>query len=150
MARAPSLTDRRAPAYGARSRLRVLAEERPTFDAVGPVSPPDRVAQYHGEDPADVAATFLTDSGNLVARGRAVNFRRKIVLIQRAPDGSKQANRAKAVIVRQTDQLTRLVDDLLDVTRIASGKLTMHPKQADLADIVDAGHLPKTPRVPHP
>lgn len=34
---------------------RVLAEDRPTFEAVGPISPPQRVVQYHDEDPAEVA-----------------------------------------------------------------------------------------------
>jgi signal transduction histidine kinase len=39
--------------------------------------------------------------------------------------GSDQASRAKAVIERQTNQLSRLVDDLLDVTRISRGKVRL-------------------------
>jgi len=45
---------------------RVLAEERPTFDAVGPVSPPDRVAQYHGEA-ADGVAEQLAGEATALA-----------------------------------------------------------------------------------
>jgi signal transduction histidine kinase len=40
------------------------------------------------------------------------------------------------IIERQMAQLTRLVDDLLDVSRIASGKLELKRSPVDLADIV--------------
>src|SRR5690242_18698034 len=36
------------------------------------------------------------------------------------------------VIDRQVSQLARLVDDLLDVTRITSGKITVHKEPMDL------------------
>jgi len=36
---------------------------------------------------------------------------------------------------RQTDRLGRLVSDLLDVSRITAGKLTLHREQLDLADL---------------
>ena len=38
---------------------------------------------------------------------------------------------------RQVRQLTRLVDDLLEVSRITQGKLTLHPKRIDLRAAVD-------------
>ncbi len=37
---------------------------------------------------------------------------------------------------RQTERLDRLVNDLVDVARVRSGKLELHPRPADLADIV--------------
>lgn len=40
------------------------------------------------------------------------------------------------VIERQAAQLTRLVDDLLDVSRITQGKITLRPERVDLASIV--------------
>src|SRR5262249_20780489 len=40
------------------------------------------------------------------------------------------------LIDRQVGHLTRLVDDLLDVSRITRGKLEIRPQPADLADIV--------------
>ncbi len=43
---------------------------------------------------------------------------------------------ARDVIDRQTAQLTRLVDDLLDVSRITLGKIRLEPKLLDLADAV--------------
>jgi PAS domain S-box-containing protein len=53
-----------------------------------------------------------------------------------APAGSEQARRAKAVIERQIDQLTHLVDDLLDVTRIARGKVQLQRKRVELDELV--------------
>jgi PAS domain S-box-containing protein len=43
---------------------------------------------------------------------------------------------ARDVIARQTTQLTRLVDDLLDVSRITLGKITLNQSALDLRPIV--------------
>jgi PAS domain S-box-containing protein len=56
-----------------------------------------------------------------------------LFILDRAAPGGEQASRAKAVIGRQVSQLTRLVDDLLDVTRIVSGKLALQRTRFDLA-----------------
>jgi signal transduction histidine kinase len=45
-------------------------------------------------------------------------------------------DQARAVIVRQLDQMTRLIDDLLDVSRITSDKLDLQIDQVDLAPII--------------
>lgn len=42
-----------------------------------------------------------------------------------------------AIIVRQTRHLTKLVDDLLDIARVTSGKIRLHRSNIDLADIVE-------------
>ncbi len=44
--------------------------------------------------------------------------------------------RERTIMRRQVNHLRRLVDDLLDVSRIASGKLTVDLKPLDLADLV--------------
>jgi PAS domain S-box-containing protein len=59
-----------------------------------------------------------------------------IHLLDRAPPGSDQAARAKEVIRRQTTHLTRLVDDLLDLTRISRGKIELQRRRLDLAAVV--------------
>jgi PAS domain S-box-containing protein len=59
-----------------------------------------------------------------------------LFVLDRVPAGGEQANRAKAVIDRQVAQLSRLVDDLLDVTRIVSGKLRLQPARFDLAEML--------------
>ena len=50
------------------------------------------------------------------------------------PDPKLQ--RARDTIIRQAKQLTRIVDDLLDVGRINSGKLALHRTAFDLNDAV--------------
>ena len=45
-----------------------------------------------------------------------------------------QSRRARQVIERQTGQLARLVDDLLDLTRIERGKIPLHARPLDLAE----------------
>jgi signal transduction histidine kinase len=44
--------------------------------------------------------------------------------------------RAREVLRRQTEHLTRLVDDLLDVTRISRGKIVLHRERLDVRDVV--------------
>ena len=56
-----------------------------------------------------------------------------LFILDRATPGGEQASRARAVIARQVSQLTRLVDDLLDVTRVVSGKLGLQRARFDLA-----------------
>lgn len=46
-----------------------------------------------------------------------------------------QAARAREVIDRQSGHLSRLVDDLLDVTRIERGKIALRPEGIDLSEI---------------
>ncbi len=63
-------------------------------------------------------------------------IRNSIYLLERAPPDSAPARHAKEVIRRQTDHLTRLVDDLLDVTRISRGKIELKRARIDLRDVV--------------
>jgi signal transduction histidine kinase len=46
------------------------------------------------------------------------------------------AARARAVVVRQVDHMTRLIDDLLDVSRITCDKLSLQVSRVDLAQVV--------------
>ena len=48
----------------------------------------------------------------------------------------EQDSRARDVIIRQTEHLTRLVDDLLDVTRGALGKIELVRTEMDMAEVV--------------
>ena len=57
-------------------------------------------------------------------------------MLDRAAPGSDEATRAATVINRQVTQLTRLVDDLLDVTRIVSGKLRLQRARFDLTQML--------------
>jgi len=50
------------------------------------------------------------------------------------PDEQQQA--AREIILRQTHQLTRLVDDLLDISRIARGKITLRKEPVQVSTLV--------------
>jgi PAS domain S-box-containing protein len=59
-----------------------------------------------------------------------------LYLLERAAPGGDQARRAQEIIARQVDQLARLVDDLLDVTRITRGKVELQCRRVELGEIV--------------
>jgi PAS domain S-box-containing protein len=63
-------------------------------------------------------------------------IRNSTYILQHASPGSDQARRAQDVIQRQTEHITRLVDDLLDITRIARGKIELRRAEVDLRDVV--------------
>lgn len=63
-------------------------------------------------------------------------IRHGLYVLERAVPGSEAARHAIEIIARQSSQLTRLVDDLLDVTRIARNKIELHPAPLDLNDVV--------------
>ena len=46
------------------------------------------------------------------------------------------SERARQTIDRQVQHLTRLIDDLLDLTRITGGKLELHPRPCELRQLV--------------
>jgi nitrogen-specific signal transduction histidine kinase/CheY-like chemotaxis protein len=50
--------------------------------------------------------------------------------------GGKPETRAHDVIARQVGHITRLVDDLLDIERVVSGKIRLNRQPLDLADVV--------------
>ncbi|MDB5936532.1 MAG: hybrid sensor histidine kinase/response regulator [Massilia sp.] len=54
------------------------------------------------------------------------------------PDAVAVHGKARAVITRQVDHLTRLVDDLLDVARISEGKLTLRQQAVELGGVLKA------------
>jgi PAS domain S-box-containing protein len=62
-------------------------------------------------------------------------IRNSLYILDRAAPGGEQAKRAQAVVRRQVEQMTWLVDDLLDVTRIAHGKIKLHRERLDLNEL---------------
>jgi len=56
-------------------------------------------------------------------------------------------NRARDVIGRQADHMARLIDDLLDVSRIVQGKVVVRPETLSLADLVERAVEGSSPRV---
>jgi PAS domain S-box-containing protein len=63
---------------------------------------------------------------------------RNVVQLLRASDlPASQLDWATATIDRQLDQMTRLVDDLLDVSRITRGKIELRKELVDLSEIME-------------
>jgi two-component system CheB/CheR fusion protein len=61
-----------------------------------------------------------------------------VFILKRTPPGSEGAKRAQAVIERQITHLVRLIDDLLDVTRISEGKIQLQRQRMDLVETTRA------------
>lgn len=58
------------------------------------------------------------------------------VLKRLLPADDPRMRRVQEVMERQTDHLSRLVDELLDMTRISRGKVQLHLEPADLCECV--------------
>lgn len=63
-------------------------------------------------------------------------IRTSVELLEHVPPQSESAARARGILSRQTAHLARLVDDLLDLTRISHGKITLQRHPLDLREIV--------------
>lgn len=62
-------------------------------------------------------------------------IRNSLFILERAIPGSEQALRAQGIINRQVGHLGRLIDDLLDVTRITRGKIQLQRECLDLQEL---------------
>jgi PAS domain S-box-containing protein len=60
-----------------------------------------------------------------------------IAIVERATPGSDQSRRAHTIIARQAQHMTRLIDDLLEATRITRGKIELHRERVDLEDLLE-------------
>ena len=58
-------------------------------------------------------------------------------LLDRVEPGGDKAERARQAIARQVEQLSSLVDDLLDITRVNRGKVKLDKEGLDLGEVVD-------------
>jgi signal transduction histidine kinase len=63
-------------------------------------------------------------------------LRNSLHILDRVDPASPSAARARDIMKRQLGHLTRLVDDLLDVTRIARGKIELRCGRVDLGELV--------------
>ncbi len=57
-------------------------------------------------------------------------------ILRLADDVDPTLEKVREILERQTNHLARLVDDLLDVTRIAQGKIELRPERVELAAVV--------------
>jgi len=65
-------------------------------------------------------------------------IRSAVELLRRATPPDSEADRIQGIIERQVVHLTRLIDDLLDVSRITQGKLELRKAEVALDDVLNA------------
>jgi len=65
-------------------------------------------------------------------------IRNAVELLRLSAGGAALVEQARSMMERQVAQMTRLVDDLLDVSRIASGKLQLRKERVPLAAVVQS------------
>jgi signal transduction histidine kinase len=63
-------------------------------------------------------------------------IRNAVALMRRKPVVDPHLQQARDVIDRQLSQLTRLVDDLLDVSRITRGRINLNPEVIRVGDLI--------------
>ena len=59
-----------------------------------------------------------------------------VSVLDHAAASADAADGARAAIARQVQHLSRLVDDLLDVSRVTTGKIALDRRPVDLAALV--------------
>lgn len=69
-------------------------------------------------------------------RNPLASIQSSLALLDRSTPGGEQAKKAKDVIKRQTSQLSRMVDDLLDITRITQNKIKLQKQTIELNKLV--------------
>jgi len=57
-------------------------------------------------------------------------------ILQRTDAGDASNERAKQVMARQMHKMVRIIDDLLDVSRISRGKIDLQKERVELAEVV--------------
>jgi PAS domain S-box-containing protein len=63
-------------------------------------------------------------------------IRAAVEVLRRPAAGGPEQDRARDIIDRQVRAMTRLIDDLMDVSRIRSGKIQLRRERVDLAAVV--------------
>ena len=131
--------------FGTRTRSRFSPEDVETMRTVA-----DQVATAMERMQAQVALSAANQQ--LVEADRRKNeflavlshelrnplapIRNSLYILDRATPGSEQAHRAQMIIDRQVGHLSRLVDDLLDLTRISRNKIRLECRLLELNDLV--------------
>jgi len=69
-------------------------------------------------------------------RGPLAPIRMSLHVLNHSEADGQQAHQAKEIIARQVTYLVKLVDDLLEVTRIGRGKILIQQKRLDLVNLI--------------
>lgn len=64
-------------------------------------------------------------------------MRNALEIMSLAADNPAAVERARAMLDRQVNQMVRLIEDLLDVSRITTGKLRVHLERVQLGEVIE-------------
>ncbi|HVG09721.1 MAG TPA: chemotaxis protein CheB [Thermoanaerobaculia bacterium] len=126
------------------TRLNIMLVVSPVFDASGRIVEAsaiahDITAQKRTEEALHEAARrkdeFLAMLGHEL-RNPLAPIRNCLLILDQPGATPEQAGRARQTLERQVQHLTRLVDDLLDVSRISQGKILLRTGRLDMAALV--------------
>lgn len=132
-----------APADGAERRRTVLMSAAPVLDATGAlmaavvaqVDISKRVAAEAALRRADRQKDEFLATLAHELRNPLAPIRTAVELIRRRNPADSTVQRARAVIERQVTHLSRLVDDLLDVSRVTLGTIELRQAPLDLGAV---------------
>ncbi|HEX2225164.1 MAG TPA: ATP-binding protein [Thermoanaerobaculia bacterium] len=79
---------------------------------------------------------FLAMLGHEI-RNPLAAIRNALWVLEQAGTSSEKAGRQREVMGRQIHHLTRMVDDLLDVSRVTRGKILLQPQTVNLQEVAD-------------
>ncbi|KAB8066542.1 hybrid sensor histidine kinase/response regulator [Janthinobacterium violaceinigrum] len=95
-----------------------------------------RQRQYQVRETQRRKDEFLASLGHEL-RNPLAPIKSSVALLRHLYPASEQVGKVSDVIERQVTHLTRLVDDLLDVARITSGKVSLQLKDFQLQQVLD-------------
>jgi signal transduction histidine kinase/CheY-like chemotaxis protein len=137
------LTVRSFEALGTRANVTLI--ERPvrvkTMISAAEAALRARRRQYEVRDLLNELEQRVTERDNFLAM-LSHELRNPLAAITLAADTDN-----RDIIVRQTRHLKKLVDDLLDIGRVTSGKILLHRAPVDLGDIVEHCVATLQPRI---
>jgi signal transduction histidine kinase len=93
------------------------------------------VARIEAESASEAKDKFLAMLGHEL-RNPLGAISNGVYLLQQLLPEDPEINSVQAIIERQLTQLTRLIDDLLEASRVAQGKITLRFEVVDLAELL--------------
>jgi signal transduction histidine kinase len=94
-----------------------------------------RQRQYQMRETDRLKDEFLASLGHEL-RNPLAPIRTSMQVLARLLPGEEEVGNITRLVERQVAHLTRLVDDLLDVARVTSGKVTLQKKQVLLSEVM--------------
>jgi PAS domain S-box-containing protein len=97
----------------------------------------DNAKLYQAAEQSNQAKSVFLATLSHELRNPLAAIENGLALVRLTVDDRERVEKIVTMVGRQTAQLTRLVDDLMDASRIATGKISLKNEWLSLAEIVD-------------